>query len=101
MTDKQLESYVNACTEAIVNTRQAYLTPTELGARHEPFRALTEVEKFRVCVLLCKCREVSVAIGPHGGFQFYPQHNAPDGAFNIADKPKTAGEIILKAAEHA
>ncbi len=101
MTDDQLQPYVNACTETIVNTRQDYLTPTQLGASHKPLRALSESQKFRVCVLLCKSPLVSVAIGPHGGFQFYPRHRAPDGAFNIGERHRTAGEIILKAGDHA
>ncbi len=99
MTDDQLDPYVTACVKSILCTKRDYFTPTELGARYKPLRALSEPEKFRVMVLLCKRHEVAVVIGPHGGFQFYPRHAAPTGAFNIADRPKTAGEVLTLAME--
>lgn len=75
------------------------LTPTELGARHKPLRALQDADKFRVCVLLCKRHPVAVTLRKKSGFVFYPRHSAPDGAFNIADAPKTAGETLTLAME--
>jgi len=87
LTDEQLEPHVEALERIITlyAERHGGFSMTELTARNRASRLLPERDKFRLAVLLCKRPTVSVTVGRSGKLTFHSRHDAPKGAFNIAE----------------
>jgi hypothetical protein len=75
----------------------AGIGPSDLTDRVPAYKTLDANERAWVQVRLCKMRDLAVSFGAHHAARFYPRSQAPEGAFNIAELPKTTAEVVARA----